>query len=148
MNISGILWSTEFWLVIGVVLLIVEVLSVSFFCIFLASGALVTALAVKLGFANALWVQLSLFSVVSVLSTIAFREMAIQFFHKKGSKDAYNGDFIGERALITKEIVRNGIGRVSYRGAEWQAESKHNNAIGVGTQVVIKEVNGMVLLVE
>jgi inner membrane protein len=149
MNFENFLWSTEFWLVVGVLFLIAEVLSVSFFFLFLGIGALVTSLAVKLGFADAMWVQFLIFSVVSVASTVAFRNVALRVFGNSSEQSTYRGDFVGERAVVSKEISPRMQGKVSYRGTDWAAESKDKSAtLEAGTQVIIKEVRGMVLIVE
>jgi inner membrane protein len=150
MNFENFLWSTEFWLLIGVLCLIVEVLSVSFFFLFLGIGALITSLAVKLGLADAMWVQFLIFSVVSVGSTIAFRGVALRLFgNNSAGKQDYQGDFVGERAVVSKEITPELPGKVSYRGTDWTAEAKdRSETLALGTNVLIKAVRGMVLVVE
>lgn len=139
-------WSTQFWFVLGVMFLIAEVLTVSFYFLFFGVGALVTALAMKFGLVESLWAQFMLFSVVSIGATIAFRKLAIGLFGNSETKPAYQGDFVGERATVVKLIQPTLPGKVSYRGTEWTAESVEQ--LLPGTPVIIKEVRGMVLVVE
>jgi membrane protein implicated in regulation of membrane protease activity len=139
-------WSAQFWFVLGIVFLIAEVLTVTFYFLFFGIGALVTALGVKLGFVDALWAQFLVFSIVSIGATIAFRKLAISMLGDSEKKPTYLGDFVGERATVVKLIQPNLPGKVSYRGTEWAAESTEQ--LLPGTPVMIKEVQGMVLLVE
>jgi inner membrane protein len=149
MKILEFFWTTEFWFLIGVLFLIVEVLSVSFYFLFLGIGALLTALAIKLGFADALWIQFTIFAITSIGSTLAFRSLAVQMFGSKGGTEAYQGDFVGERAVVTKTIGSGDQqGKVSYRGTEWAAASvEPDTVLEVGTEVIIKSLKGMVLVV-
>lgn len=147
MSILNYLWTTEFWLVIGILLLICEVLSVSFYFLFLGVGALATSLAVKLGLADSLWVQFTIFSIVSVVSTLLFRDVAKRYLSQNNK--AYQGDFVGGHATVTKAIGPKQAGKVSYRGTEWAAEAAIDDAeIETGSLVVIKEMHGMTLRVE
>jgi inner membrane protein len=139
-------WSAQFWFVLGMVFLIAEVLTVTFYFLFFGIGALVTALGVKLGFIDALWAQFLLFSIVSIGATLAFRKLAIKMLGNSEKKNTYLGDFVGERATVVKLIQPSLPGKVSYRGTEWAAESSEQ--LLPGTPVMIKEVRGMVLLVE
>ncbi len=144
--LADFFWSAQFWFVLGIIFLIAEVLTVTFYFLFFGIGALITALAMKLGLVESLWAQFLLFSMVSVIATIAFRKLAIGWFNKKGKTPAYQGDFVGERATVVKLIQPSQPGKVSYRGTEWTAESVEQ--LLPGTPVVIKEVRGMVLVVE
>ena len=139
--------SAQFWFFLGVVFLIAEVLSVSFFFLFLGVSALLTSLMVNLGLADALWIQFLWFAVLSVVTTLAFRKIALRMFGNNESKGKYS-EFVGDRATVTRVIQPGITGRVSYRGTEWDAEALHHNqTLEVGAHVEIKKVDGMRLVV-
>jgi inner membrane protein len=146
-EISNFFWTAEFWFFVGVIFIIAEILSVSFYFLFLGIGALITALLIKFGLIDALWAQFLTFAVVAVGSTLAFRGMALQLFGNNNSKGGYK-EFIGDKAVISKAILPGATGKVTYRGTEWAAEALNGDiSFSEGSPVVIKKVDGMTLIV-
>ena len=141
MEISGI----NIWVIIGVVLLILEIFTTSFYAIFFGIGALVTALFVYLGLAEEVPTQVIIFALSSIVSLLFFRKRILELFTKNGSEFK---EIIDEYAKVSKEIPLNGEGKVFYRGSDWIAYRADGKSIQEGTKVLIKKIDGIKLIVE
>ena len=138
--------NAQFWLVLGVVFLIAEIFTVSFFAIFLGLAAIIVSFTTWLGLTGSLASQLISFSVLSVLSLAFFRKYAIGMFGKNDKPDRYE-EFVGDKAKVSVKIPVHGEGKIFYRGADWAAESADNQTLEKGTVVIIKKRVGMKLVV-
>ncbi|OYU67096.1 MAG: hypothetical protein CFE22_06365 [Cytophagaceae bacterium BCCC1] len=141
MEISGI----NIWVIIGVVLLILEIFTTSFYAIFFGIGALVTALFVYLGLAEELTSQVIIFALSSIVSLLFFRKRILELFTKNSSEFK---EIIDEFAKVSKVIPANGEGKVFYRGSDWIAYQVDGKSIEEGTNVLIKKIDGIKLIVE
>ncbi len=135
-------FSAQFWLLLAVLALIAELFTISFFFMFLAVGAAVTALLTWLGITPGAAGQFLSFSLVSLVSMGFFRRYAVRLF-KKGDKRSEYRDFEGHRATVIETIPHNGEGRIQYRGTLWIAVSEDNSPIAEGTPVVVKRMDGI-----
>ncbi|GAA4462719.1 hypothetical protein GCM10023189_39760 [Nibrella saemangeumensis] len=137
----------EFWAVMGLVFLIIELLTVSFFFAFLGTAALITALASWMGLTPELNSQLLCFSIISIVTLVAFRQSARRWFDGRKRSTDYV-EYIGDRAKVTLTIPANGEGRIFYRGAEWIARSRTGQTIAEGASVIIRQLDGIRLIVD
>ena len=136
---------TQLWVIIGAAMLIAELLSVSFVFAFLSLGALVTAILTWMGVLPAISGQLLCFSVVSVLSLFGLRKPLKALI--KRDKSLEYSEYVGDKATVVKAIPLQGEGRIFYRGTEWIAIAKDGREIHKGKQVIIKELDGIKLIV-
>ena len=135
-----------YWLGMFVALLLIEIVTVELTTIWFAGGALVAFLATYLG-AN-LAIQIILFLVVSTLLLVFTRPIAIKYFNSERHKT--NADrVIGQKAVV-KECINSihGSGKVEINGMEWSAKAEQQEEIKVGTIVVVKEIQGVKVIVE
>ncbi len=137
----------QIWLIVGLVMLLAELVSVTLVFIFFAVGAFATALLAVLGILNEPDAQIICFSVISFLSLVLLRKQAKLIFFRKEKNPEYN-EFIGETAMVIREIPAGGEGKIFYRGAEWIAVSGHRNPIEAGSKVIIRQTDGIKLIVE
>lgn len=137
----------QIWLIVGLVMLLAELVSVLLVFGFFAIGALLTALLASIGVLPTMESQLMAFSVISLLSLILLRKQAKTLLSSRGKHNEYN-EFIGETALVIRDIPNSGYGKIYYRGAEWKALSLANTNIIAGSKVVIRRADGIVLIVE
>ena len=137
----------QIWLIVGLIMLLVELVSVLLVFVFFAIGALVTALLASIGLLPTIESQLIAFSVISLVSLFVLRKHAKRLLDNRGKHHEYN-EFVGETALVIRDIPNNGQGKIYYRGAEWKAESLTNTIIIAGSKVVIRRADGIVLIVE
>lgn len=132
------------WIVVGVLFLIIEILSVSFYCIFFGVAALITALLTYLGFTDQITEQLMVFVLSSGVSLYIFRTKLVGFFNK-GTKE-YK-EIIDDLATVSQPIPSNGEGKVFYRGADWIAYTKSAQDLVKDTKVKIVNIDGIKLIV-
>ena len=136
---------TQIWIIIGAAMLIAELLSVSFVFAFLSLGALVTAILTWIGVLPAISEQLLCFSIVSVVSLFGLRK-PLKALIKRDKSLEYT-EYVGDKATVVKAIPVHGEGRIFYRGTEWIAIAKDGQEIHKGKQVIIKELDGIKLIV-
>lgn len=136
---------TQVWVIIGTAMLIAELLSVSFVFAFLGVGAFVTAMLTWTGILPAISEQLLCFSIVSVVSLFGLRK-PLRTLIKRGKSLEYS-EYVGDKATVVKAIPIQGEGRIFYRGTEWIAIAKNGQEIHKGKQVIIKELDGIKLIV-
>ncbi len=134
------------WAIAGILLVLLELLTTSFFAVFLGVGALITALLTYLGITESLSVQIIFFSVFSGLSVFLFRNMARSLF-ARAVKQQYS-EYVGESAVVEESIEPGREGKVLYRGTVWIAYSGENKTIEKGSRVIIEEINGIKLKVK
>jgi membrane protein implicated in regulation of membrane protease activity len=139
------LGASEIWAIAGIILLIVEILAISFFFMFFGLGALATALLSFLEVTSDLTSQVIAFLVVSLGSMMLFRKQIKELFNRRGGEYS---EIINERAKVSVAIPAKGEGKVFFRGADWIAENLKRESIEAGEQVVIRKIDGIKLLVE
>lgn len=135
------------WLIIFAVMVLIELLTMGLTSIWFAGGAIV-ALVVSETTAG-VHVQIVLFIVVSVVLLVLVRPWAKKHFnHERVRTNAQS--LIGESAVVMEDIDNmQAQGRVLVRGQEWMARSVTGaEIIPKGTQVKIKSISGVKLIVE
>ncbi len=137
---------TQMWLILAALALILELISVGFVFVFFSIGGLITALLSWVGIANDPTSQLITFSVVSVGSMLLLRKPIQTLFKRNGSFVEYS-EYIGDTATVIQDIPANGEGRVFFRGTEWIAVSENHVSIVEGSKVIIKQLDGIKLIV-
>ena len=133
------------WVILGVGLLILEAVTVSFYSLFFGIGALATALLVYMDITPDTRSQLLVFGLASMASLLLFRKRLLILFNK--TKHEYT-EFEGEVVNVSATIPLEGEGKVFYRGADWIAYSSHDQKIDKNTKVKIVKVDGIKLKVE
>ena len=137
---------TIVWLAAAVILGIAEAATTLLTCIWFALGA-VAAMIVAL-FGGALWLQILIFAVVSLICVLALRPLAKT---KLGGaqKIATNADrLIGQEAIVTETIDNvAGTGAASVGGTVWTARGVTPVPIAEGRRVWIQRIEGVKLIV-
>jgi len=136
--------STEFWLWLGLVLLIVEIFTTGFFLGALSLASFLTAVVATMQ-ASSLW-QFTSFAIVSIASLIWIRPLCMKWFgspeHIPSNVDA----LVGTTGSVSEQIPESGIGRVQLANEEWRATS--DQMLQVGDSVQVTSVDGNTLVVE
>ena len=134
------------WLIILVVLIITELMTLGLTTIWFGAGAL-AAIAVALP-GGPVWLQILVFTVVSLVLLFSTRPLAVKYFNKNRTKTNVES-LIGREGVVKKEIDNlAGKGQVVIGGMEWTVRAAGNAAIPEGTIVVIRAVSGVKLIVE
>ncbi len=132
------------WAIIGVILIIAEVATMSFVLIFFGLGALLTALLAWMGVTPGLDSQLIVFAISSLAMLVVLRRFAKNLFFSKADASQ---DSIGQRALVSRAISPENDGAVTFRGTEWIAFSDSSGTIPAGSTVEITGTEGIRLKV-
>lgn len=128
------------WAVVGLVLLIAELATVSFILCFIGLGALVVAFTTWIGLTTSLTSQLIVFSTSSLLLLFLLRKTARKLF--AGQADA-PPDYAGQKVEVVKPIPAGGEGAIQYRGSDWIAFSDAPQTIPAGAVVQIEAIEGI-----
>ncbi|MBT9152840.1 MAG: hypothetical protein DDT35_01066 [Firmicutes bacterium] len=136
-------WLT--WVIIGLLLVGLEIVTPSFFIIFFGIGALAAGAIAALGL-NLPW-QLFAFLVVTLIGLFGLRKFVQKGLAGPATKTNYNS-LVGKTGLVTTAIAaETGLGRVTLSGEDWAALAETNAAIEVGAKVTVVSVSGVRLIV-
>ena len=137
---------TIFWLILVAVMLVIEIFTMGLTTIWFSLGAVAAAIAAGLG--APLWVQILLFTVVSVVIMILVRPFALKVMDRNRTKTNID-EVIGNQAEVIESIDnQKEQGKVRFRGVEWMARSVDGSTVAAGDVVTVEEVSGVKLLVK
>ena len=138
--------TSVYWLVFFLILIGIEAASMALTTIWFAGGAL-AAFILSL-FGVGVEAQLVVFVVVSFLLLFFTRPWAMRYVEKNRTKTNVEG-LVGKTAYVTARIDnRQGTGTAVVDGQEWTARClDEDRIIEAGTQVVIREIRGVKLIV-
>jgi membrane protein implicated in regulation of membrane protease activity len=128
------------WAIVGIVLIIIELMSLTFVIVFFGVGALIVSLTTWVGITPGFSGQLAVFSVSSLFMLLVLRKTAKKLFF--GSHDI-PPDYKGQKVKVVKAIPVGGEGAISYRGSVWIAFSESAEAIPEGSTVEIISLDGI-----
>jgi inner membrane protein len=136
------------WLVLGLLLVLAELAaSGGFYIIFFGIAALAVGALAAFDVAGPVWVQLLLFSGISVLTLVVFRERLLRAFQIDPQAPAVD-QLAGEVAVAMEDLAPGGVGRVELRGAAWSARNSSSAVIVRGSRSRVIRVEGLMLYVE
>ena len=134
------------WLVLLTVLIILEIATTQFICIWFAGGALAAFICALANLSQTF--QTVTFVLVSALLLIFTRKIVNKLKTTPNAKTNTDA-LIGQPAVVTEEISNiEAKGAVKIRGLEWSARSITGDAIPKETYVTVKEIDGVKLMVE
>ena len=136
-----------FWLILLIILVAVEIATMGLTTIWFAGGAFVAIIAAA--FNAPLYVQITLFLIVSVVLLLFTRPIAMKYFNKDRIRTNAES-LIGRQAVVTEEIDNlPATGSVSINGQGWTARCVMDGIkIPKGTVVIIRAISGVKLIVE
>jgi membrane protein implicated in regulation of membrane protease activity len=135
------------WLVAGLILIALEMAaSGGFYVIFFGIAALAISLLHLLDIAGPLWFQLLLFSALSVLSLLVFRNPLMKLLHlDQGAADV--DTLVGETGVAIDVIQTGDLGRVELRGSGWNARNVGDMTLTPGHRCIVTRTEGLTLFV-
>ena len=139
----------QIWLIIALVLVIVEICTVSFGSICFAIGAGAAALAAGLGLEEVAW-QIVIFAGVSLLTFIFLRPFVLKIMERKSKDVKTNVDaLIGRKAVVSERIdASQHTGRIAVDGDDWKAVSADGSVIEKGENVEIVKLDSIIVTVK
>ncbi len=137
---------TLVWLIALAVLVLIDIFTMGFICIWFAAGAFVAAIASLLG-ANVV-VQVVVFMLISIILLIFTRPIALKYFNPKVTKTNVAG-IIGKEVKVLEEINNfESKGTVMINGVEWTARSSDGEVIPDGAAVKVEKIEGVKAIVK
>jgi inner membrane protein len=137
-----------YWLVLGLVLVALEMASSGgFYIIFFGVAAVVVALLAATGLAAEAWIQWLLFSVLSVVSLLLFRNPLMRKLNL-GAGAADIDTLAGETGTALEDMGAGANGRVELRGTTWSARNTGTTLLARGHRCVVVRTERLTLLVK
>lgn len=135
---------TLWWAIAGIVLIIVEMLTGTFFLLVLGIASLGAAAVAWFGYS--FWVQAVVTAALAIVGVILVKRLPGKFGGKNASASIQSLD-IGQTVMLESWISEaDGIARVSYRNAQWEAHIVGERVPG-GKLFYIRAVDGNTLTV-
>lgn len=136
---------TTFWIIAMVVFLVIEAVTVGIVSVWFAIGALFAMVTAMLD-AN-LWVQITVFLVVSAIALYFTRPLVKKFVNNK--VEPTNADMlIGKECRVVETIDNlSGTGAVYVDGKTWTARTVDEKIIPEGQLVKAERIEGVKLIV-
>jgi len=138
------MWIT--WLILAGIFFIGEMATAGFLIFWLGIGALVAML---LSFVTEnIILQIAVFVITSVVLIVLTKPLVNKFLNNKTVvTNSYS--LIGQKAVVTEDIDSvNGKGKVKVNGEIWSAKNAEDEIIPKDTEVEIKEITGVKLVVK
>lgn len=132
-----------FWLILFIILLLVELFTVGLVSIWFAMGAIVAM--VSSFFIESIIIQGIIFVTTSILALLCTKKI-MQRFRKGGIIPTNLDRAIGKSGEVLERIVPGSTGQVKVLGNIWSAVS--SSEIQVGEKVVVRQIDGVKLIVE
>jgi membrane protein implicated in regulation of membrane protease activity len=137
------------WFIAGLIMFLAEFTMPGLIIFFFGVGAWLVAL-ICLFTDISINLQLILFLIASILLLISLRKWLKNIFvgrtGQKQSVDELLQEFVGEKAVVTREIDPQAGGKVEFHGTNWNAEA--DEKIDKGTSVEIIGKNNITLKVK
>ena len=136
------------WLVIGLILVALEMAaSGGFYVIFFGIAALAIAGLHVLDWAGPVWVQLALFSCISIGSLLLFRGPLMRWMELDGpGKDV--DSLVGDIAVPLEDIQAGAVGRAELRGAVWSARNQDTATIARGERCKVVAIDRLMIFLK
>ena len=134
------------WIVVGLAFLAFEVMVPGgIIMLFFGAAAIVVGVLVGLGIPGPLWVQLALFSVLSVVSLLTIRGAIMRRFEDGDDDHEEIDSLLGKTVIAAEEISTGGVGKAEIRGSSWSVQNAGQEPIAKGQTATIERVEGLLL---
>lgn len=140
--------SWHWWAIVGIILIILEMYTFTFFLASFGLAAFGSSIAAAAG-ATTTW-QLATFAFVSVISLALIRPVFTRGVYKHSENRPTNVEALaGVTGTVVDEIPLADLpGRVRIFGEEWRAVSSDGSRVVAGSLVEVVAVNGATLTVQ
>ena len=134
------------WLAAGLVLVVAELATPSgFFILFFGLAALTVGALVGLQVVTSLWLELALFSVLSVVYLLVFRGRVQQ--KVQVPPPPVVDSLVGVLAIVQEQLMPGVVGKVEVRGSTWTARNTSTVTLDPGQRARVAAVDGLTLAI-
>jgi membrane protein implicated in regulation of membrane protease activity len=136
------------WLVLGLIVALAELATPGgFYLLFFGVGAMLVGVLSAFGAAGPIWMQVLLFTVLSVASLLLFRGRLLAAFQREPQSPPID-TLVGEFGSAVDALLPGAIGRVELRGTVWSARNDAAATLPPGSRCRVVRVEGLLLHVE
>jgi membrane protein implicated in regulation of membrane protease activity len=134
-----------YWILLGLVLVVFEIAAPGgFYFIFFGVGALLVGALAAADAGGPLWVQILLFSVLSLGSLLLFRARLLGALQKGPASDNVDS-LVKEVGTVSEDLAPGAVGKVELRGSAWTAKNVSQTPLARGARCVVLRVDGLTL---
>jgi membrane protein implicated in regulation of membrane protease activity len=133
------------WGIVGLGLLILELLTVSFFLMFFGIAALVVAVLKWTGL-NDFATEMTIFSLVGVVGTFFFRSKLVNKLQSRQTGNSSQTDQ-NQEIHLSADVPAGGQALIEYQGANWTAINNGSETLTAGTKVRIERIDGVKIII-
>ncbi len=135
---------TILWAVIGLLLIITEIFTLSFFLLFFGIGALIVALLRSLvGLPNS-ETEILLWAVLGLMGVFIFRKKLMGHFKTEKANFSDQHQII----VLDQNIPAHGEAYISYQGSTWIGVNPSDEILHQGQKVRISRTEGIKLILQ
>lgn len=131
------------WVLIGFALLALEFVTTTMHVGLFALGAFVASLLVALGYGGPLWLQIVVFTAVSLLGLFVLRPILLRRLRPAASRPV--DSMVGEKAIAMDALAPGAMGKAELRGSAWNARNVGTAEIAAGQRCTVEMVEGLLL---
>ena len=136
------------WILFGLALLAAEMLTPGgFFVLFFGLAALVVGGLSAVGAVSQPWTQWLLFSIIAVVSLIAFRRRLLDTLKAPAPAGARLDSIVGDVALLLEDLPVGKVGKAELRGTVWSVRTERPHGFTRGARCRVERVDGLTLWV-
>lgn len=132
------------WVLFGFLLLGIEAFSAGLHVGFFALGAMAVGLLVALGLGGPLWLQILLFTLISIIGLLLFRKPLLRALKLDRTQEGID-TLVGETAVTLDEIAGGALGKAELRGTSWNARNAGTEPLRRGDRCVVERVEGLTI---
>ncbi|HVR44676.1 MAG TPA: NfeD family protein [Thermoanaerobaculia bacterium] len=132
------------WVLFGFLLLGLELVTSGLHIAFFGFGAIAVGALVALGLGGPLWMQLLLFTAISITSLLLFRKPLLRSFRLDATGEKID-TLAGETAVAVEEIAAGAIGKAELRGTAWTARNIGETPLLRGDRCLVEHVQGLTI---
>ena len=138
----------QMWLIIAGVCFIIEMATVGFFIFWFGVGALIS-MVVSIFFPGNILLQAIVFIISSVILLFLTKPLVNKFTKKDKKIETNAYSIIGKKGIVVQDINPTfGVGQIKVSGEVWSAKTTDESTIEKGTQIEIKQIDGVKAVVE
>ncbi len=144
MDIIGLITHPAFWLITGLILIILEVTTLTFILLWIGIGAIIAGISAFI--IPAVGIQLLVFSITSLILLIYTRPLTKRWRNKTPNIQSGVYALIGKEGIVVDEITEHKSGTVRVGGEIWTATGETKLNTGVAVEII--GVQGVTLQVK
>ncbi|MBP7127094.1 NfeD family protein [Myxococcota bacterium] len=134
------------WLVVGIVLMVLEVVTPGFVLFFFGGAAVLLGGLLSLGIGMPVWAEFLLFSVLAVVLTVAFRGPLKRRLEGRPRSAPRVDRLEDETATPLVSLEPGATGQAELRGTVWKARNESTNPLAPGSPCRVVRVDGLTLV--